>query len=91
MVGFCHGGNMPASHNHQHHHHHHHLIFTAFNGPRVLPDQTDPTNPQIPTSPYAAEGIFDKECYDDDGKEISFMRSWVHNNKEEEGFKFSAC
>ena len=27
MVGFCHGGNMPASHRHHHHHHvdHHHL------------------------------------------------------------------
>ena len=85
------------NHQHEHHHHqydyhhHHHLIFTAFNGPGVLPDQTNPTNPQIPTSPYAAEGIFDQECYHDNGKEISFMRCWVHNNKEEERFKFSAC
>ena len=25
MVGFCHGGNMPASRRHHRHHHHHHL------------------------------------------------------------------
>ena len=27
MVGFCHGGNMPASHHHHHHHHDHHKVW----------------------------------------------------------------
>ena len=27
MVGFCHGGNMPASH---HHHHHHHVLTVRY-------------------------------------------------------------
>ena len=43
------------------------MIFcTAFDGPGVLPDKADPTDPQIPPPLNPAEGDHDHDDDDDD-------------------------
>ena len=41
------------------------IFFTAFDGPGVLPDKADPTDPQIPPPLNPAEGHNDDDDDDD--------------------------
>ena len=45
------------------------ISFTAFDGPGVLPDKADPTDPQIPPPLNPAEGHHDHDD-DDDGNGV---------------------